>query len=669
MGESVFPWWSLKARVITVSVAILLFSVGAASFTASRVLRDELVELVGQQQRSTVAVLAATTASEVRFRLAALEQTAARLALGELADIAAAQRSIETDRLALQLFNQGLFVTRTDGVAVASVPVAAGRLGQSFHDSDYVAAALDRGEPQVGRPGRLVPQGAPEVAMAVAIRSTSGRVIGVLAGVTDLARPNFLDAIVSRPYGNTGGFFVVAPGHRLIVTGTDKTRVFEALPAAGKSTAIDRIVAGHEGTLMLINARGEEVLNSGRHVAQAGWDVVASLPTREAFAPVRRMQRNLLGATAVLVLLCAALGTWLLRRELAPMHRAAQSLMRQAQGSQAPQPLVIERHDEIGTLIAGFNGLLDTLHQKEHDLRLSHSAFKAISEAVVMTGPDGAVIATNEAHELITGYLDSDMVGRNCRQLQGALTDADTVSQMHKAVASGAPFHGEVLNYRKDGSAFWNELSISPVHDIDGRLTHFVGVTRDITQRRSTQEQMARLAFIDVLTQLPNRRLLDDRLSQALAASERSGLYGAAMFVDLDRFKPLNDTHGHGMGDVVLVEVAHRLRDCVRATDTVARIGGDEFVVLLGDLAPDAPQALSLAMVVAEKIRSSLELPDVQPPVAGPAALHRCTVSVGVTLFRGQELHSGDTLRRADTAMYRAKQAGGNGVRFHSTES
>lgn len=657
--------WSLKTRMIAMSTAILFTCIAVASLAASQVLRSELVELVGQQQRSTVTALADTAQREVRTRLDALEQSAARLGAVDSADVGAIQRLVSGDQSAGLMFNGGVFATGPSGIVIAATSGAKGRIGKDYRGQDAVATALASGATQIMR---LTPQGregAAEIAMAVPVRTTQG----VLVGVTDLAVPNFLDAIVSRPPGEAGGFFVVAPRQRLIITSTDKSRVLESLPPAGQNAVIDRIVAGYEGTVVLTNTRGVEVLNSGRHVPLVGWDIVASLPTREAYAPVRRMQQRLWATAAALLLLGAGLGAWLLRRELAPMQRAAQSLIRQSHSAQAAQALPVERHDEIGTLIEGVNHWLVILRQREQALRISDSALKAISEAVVITDPNGSVLSTNRAHEFITGYADADIVGRNCRVLQGPLTDADTVTQIRQAVARGGSFQGELLNYRKDGSSFWNELSVAPVLDESGCVTHFVGVTRDVTMRRSAQEQMAQLAFIDVLTQLPNRRLLDDRLAQAIAASERSALHGAVMFVDLDGFKPLNDTHGHAAGDLALVEVAQRLRASVRATDTVARIGGDEFVVVLGDLASDAERAHALALDVAEKMRSSLELPGWQLPDSATAAQRRCTVSVGVALFFGQTVGSGDILRRADAAMYRAKAAGGNAVQFHQAVS
>lgn len=657
--------WSLKTRVIAMSTAILFICIAVASLAASHVLRGELVELVGQQQRATVAVLADTTQREVRSRLDALEQSAARLGAVESGEAGALQSIVSSDRPAALVFNGGLFATGASGVVIAATAGASGHIGNDYRGQDAVAAVLASGQAQIMRLTPQVREGATEIAMAVPVRTAQGRVAGVLVGVTDLATANFLDAIVSRPYGQAGGFFIVAPRQRLIITSTDRSRVFESLPPAGQNAVIDRIVAGYEGTAVLTNERGVEVLDTGRRVPLTGWDIVASLPTQEAYAPVRRMQLQLWVTAAALLLMGAGLGAWLLRRELAPLQRAAQTLIRQSHSAQAAQALPVERHDEIGTLIDGVNHWLVVLRQRELALRISDSALKAISEAVVITDPSGSVMSTNRAHEAITGYADADIVGRNCRVLQGPLTDADTVAQIRQAVATGGSFQGEVLNYRKDGSSFWNELSIAPVLDDSGRVTHFVGVTRDVTQRRSTHEQLAQLAFIDVLTQLPNRRLLDDRLAQAIAASERSGLHGAVMFVDLDGFKPLNDTHGHAAGDLTLVEVAQRLRASVRATDTVARIGGDEFVVVLGDLASDAERAHALALDVAEKIRSSLDLPGWQLPDSATAVQRRCTVSVGVALFLGQTMGSGDILRRADAAMYRAKASGGNSVQFH----
>jgi diguanylate cyclase (GGDEF)-like protein len=190
-----------------------------------------------------------------------------------------------------------------------------------------------------------------------------------------------------------------------------------------------------------------------------------------------------------------------------------------------------------------------------------------------------------------------------------------------------------------------------------------------VDRNNALQEQIHQLAFFDPLTQLPNRRLLDDRLGQALAASKRSGLYGALMFLDLDNFKPLNDTHGHVAGDLLLVEVARRLTAFVRETDTVARIGGDEFVVLLNELHADKTTSTEQTGAVAEKIRVALaepyQLSVTQPGEPVTAVEHHCSASIGVVLFVNHLSSKIDLLKWADAAMYQAKDAGRNVIRFY----
>ena len=202
---------------------------------------------------------------------------------------------------------------------------------------------------------------------------------------------------------------------------------------------------------------------------------------------------------------------------------------------------------------------------------------------------------------------------------------------------------------------------------------NLIGIVQDVTERKQMEEQVRQLAFYDTLTNLPNRRLLLERLNQAVLASKRNNLYGALLFLDLDNFKSLNDTHGHSMGDLLLIEVASRITGCVRATDTTARIGGDEFVVILNDLGGGKTEAISQAGHIAEKIRASLArpymLPVQQEGKVDNVIEHHCKSSIGATLFIGQKVGIDDILKFADFAMYQAKQDGGNLVRFYVAES
>ena len=247
--------------------------------------------------------------------------------------------------------------------------------------------------------------------------------------------------------------------------------------------------------------------------------------------------------------------------------------------------------------------------------------------------------------------------------LRGDYGDGDAEQQVRAIVERARNFQPHKMErVRPNGTA----LEIRGVPLPDGG---FVTTYMDITARKQAEEEIRTLAFYDALTRLPNRRLLRDRLGQAMASSRRSASHAALMFLDLDNFKPLNDTHGHGVGDMLLIEAANRLRDCVREMDTVSRFGGDEFVVLLSDLHEDRLQSGLMAESVARKIQASLAQPYRmairQDGLAERIVEHRCTASVGVALFLGTLTSQDDVLKWADAAMYRAKEDGRNLIRFH----
>ncbi|MDO8250591.1 MAG: PAS domain S-box protein [Rhodoferax sp.] len=226
--------------------------------------------------------------------------------------------------------------------------------------------------------------------------------------------------------------------------------------------------------------------------------------------------------------------------------------------------------------------------------------------------------------------------------------------------------------WRQDGTGFSVSMMVTPIVEDEQRVGAVV-VFQDITERKRAQAEIHQLAFHDALTLLPNRRLLNDRLVQAMAACARNRQYGALLFLDLDNFKPLNDVHGHDVGDLLLVEVARRLTACVRQIDTVARFGGDEFVVVLGELDAGLDAARLQAALVAGKIRHALaqpyDLTVAQDDGADTHVQHRCTSSIGVSMFPRQADAADDILKRADTAMYQAKASGRNAVRFHDPGS
>jgi len=310
--------------------------------------------------------------------------------------------------------------------------------------------------------------------------------------------------------------------------------------------------------------------------------------------------------------------------------------------------------------------------QVEEKLLISDIALKAISQGVIITNSDQSILSVNDAFVSITGYSQEEIVGQNCRFLQGPLSNPQVIDAMRLAIKNATDFSGEILNYRKDGTTFWNYLTISPVRDDLGKLAHFIGVTRDITENKLMEDQVRQLAFYDPLTKLANRRLLNDRLSQVMNSSKRSACYAALMFLDLDNFKPLNDTHGHVVGDLLLIDAAARVKSCVREVDTVARFGGDEFVVMLSELDVDKAASKLQALNIAEKIRAALFKPyllDINKDGEADATVeHHCSASIGVVVFLNHEGSQDELLEMADTAMYQAKEDGRNQIRFYAEE-
>ncbi|RZT06225.1 PAS domain S-box-containing protein/diguanylate cyclase (GGDEF) domain-containing protein [Duganella sp. CF402] len=310
----------------------------------------------------------------------------------------------------------------------------------------------------------------------------------------------------------------------------------------------------------------------------------------------------------------------------------------------------------------------ETMSLLNAELRLTSAAVARLNDMVLIAevdknaaSPDTAqhIIFVNEAFERRTGYRRDEVIGQNLRMLRGPATEQSVVDEIERHMARSQPVRAELLNYTKTGEPYWVETELVPFADEGGVNTHWVAVERDITERKKSQDDIHRLAFFDVLTGLPNRRLLMDRIDKLLASSERGATYSAVMFIDLDRFKTINDARGHAIGDALLCNAADRLSKLMRKADTVARIGGDEFVVLLGHLSHELPGATHAALTVAEKIRAAIGR-DFE--IEGQS--YNSTASIGVTMLPKTGQTAQDLLREADTAMYRAKSEGRNGIAF-----
>jgi diguanylate cyclase (GGDEF)-like protein/PAS domain S-box-containing protein len=340
-------------------------------------------------------------------------------------------------------------------------------------------------------------------------------------------------------------------------------------------------------------------------------------------------------------------------------------------------PLRDERDTIIGYLLIGtdntvrkqFEAEKELLGQRLRDQQFyTRSLLEANIDALMTTDPSGIITDVNRQMELLTSCTRDELIGapfKNYFTDPGRAEDAIKLALVKKKVTNY-----ELTARDREGKETVVSYNATTFYDRERRLQGVFAAARDITERKLAEKKILDLALHDALTHLPNRLLLVERLGLTMAANRRKVCYSALMFMDLDNFKPINDNYGHFVGDLLLIEVARRIKSCLRAVDLVSRFGGDEFVVILSEVGTKDVDSRAQSNKVAEKLRALLDEPYVlsfQPAGRSPITVeHHCTASIGVVVFKDQEGSQDDILKWADAAMYHAKVAGGNLIRYHA---
>jgi len=913
---------SIKTRVSLSIMAMVLTSLWSLSFYASVELKNDLRDGLSAQQFATVSVLAQQLETQLSERQTWLHMLANEISTQTQLNPLQLQSNLDRHTMLASKFNDGVVVLNSDGAVLADSTPGRQRAGLVLQELPSAHMALKEGRSSIGRVAQDRRTGAPTLDIAAPLRDANGQVVGAVIGLTNLNQPNPLASITSNRYGRTGGYLLVDPVQRRVIAATDTSRIMERLPDAGINPALDRFLDGYQGSLVLTNPKGQEVLASDKTVSSTGWIISAVLPTAEAFAPIQTMQQHMLLATLLLTVLAGGLTWWRIRHQLAPVLDTVRALGQRPPHTDAPITLPENAPGEIGELIHAFNTLLTTLAQRNQTLlakqdmlsrtealahlgswewdidtntiswspelfqffrldpargtpslkhlaalfvpqdasrlkealeRAQHyaipyelelrtlqrngsqryylargeaqrdahrvvrkllgslqdvteqrqiqetlqhsygalqavlqttldgfiradkqgrllqvnpaycamsgysqdellhmsildlevtdrqeeiaaqvvhlyqagrdqfetrhrrkdgtlwdvevsvttsaegggdrfafvrdiserklaqlrlemaaSVFSQAHEGISITDIHGHILDVNDTFCQITGYSRAEVIGKHTRLLKSDRQDSSFYTAMWKALLVNGHWSGEIWNSRKNGDIYPVLLTISAVRDERGVTRQYVALFSDISARKANEDRVRQLAFFDPLTELPNRRLLSDRLAQVLLTNKRSGHFGALLFLDLDNFKPLNDTHGHAIGDLLLMEVARRLKANVREVDTVARLGGDEFVVLLSKLDLTLDESQTQAIAIADKIRLAIarvyQLSRHSDPTgtAQPLVEHHCTASIGVAVFDPSQTDQEEILHQADEAMYRAKEIGRNQVVLHT---
>jgi diguanylate cyclase (GGDEF)-like protein/PAS domain S-box-containing protein len=348
---------------------------------------------------------------------------------------------------------------------------------------------------------------------------------------------------------------------------------------------------------------------------------------------------------------------FLTNRMTRPLNQLSASMGR-AKAGETDVRAVLAGPKDIADMAYAFNSMMEVLEEREAALSVAAIAFE-IEEGMIVTDQDEMIIRVNRVFTNLSGYSPEEAIGKNLSMLKSDREDPEFYPRMREILHRDNYWQGEIWNRRKNGEVYPEWLTITAVVGKDGKITNYICASFDITERKQAEEKIHNLAFYDPLCQLPNRRLLFDRLHQAVTTSARNKTCAALLFIDLDNFKILNDTRGHDIGDLLLVEVGHRLRAGIRESDTLARLGGDEFVVLLEGLSQDRSDAAVQAREVGEKM-----LLDINQPYMLKGIEHYSTASIGISLFANYRQNLDDLLKQSDTAMYAAKKAGRNTLRF-----
>ena len=534
MNLRFFSPHSLKTRITLAALIVLILSTMLLGAYTSRTLREDLERELGAHQFATVSLLAEQVNDELQDRIRALEARAARIGLLMLANTAAAQQVLDDTVVLHQMFNAGLFITRTDGTVVADFPATASRIGLNVSERDYMVTALKDGKSSIGQPAVGKSLKTPMIPVAAPIRDGQGQVIGVLVGIVNLDKPNFLDKIISSPYGKSGGYLIADGPRRLNIVATDKTRTMTALPPEGVSPALDRFVAGFEGTQVYVGALGVEIMASVKAIPSAGWTLVANLPTAEAFAPIRHQQQSMVLAALLTTLLACGLIWWLtariVRQQLAPMLATTQALEDLARVGQTPKALRITSHDEVGQLIAGFNRLLRVFGQRQEKLEQSEARYRALMQSspiATLVHRAGEILLVNPAAISLFGAPDAaNLMARGADELiHPDYLQEQALRAQQIAHGQGIKPLVEARFLKLDGTPFDVEVQSVQI-EYEGEPAIFVTIN-DTTTRKQAEHLHVALAESQVRDTLrtQHERALNDSL-HAMTEAQRIGRVG-----------------------------------------------------------------------------------------------------------------------------------------------
>ena len=655
---------SLATRASLATSVVFLAGVAVMASVSMTTFDNQLTTVLSSEQDLLVGRIAENVDYRLELLQNALRDSAANIDEHDLADLRSAREALERNDGLASVFDRSVFLFSDKGVLLSERPFRPDRIGNDATWRPYIRDTLQTRRPVISAPFKTnAGDDNFVVVLTMPILSRDGKLIGLLTGSLGLTRPEMLGSIAKTRIGQTGYVSIVTSDGKLIIN-PDARRLSKPLYAPGANAVFDRALKGFEGTAASIDEGGREAFVSYHRIKTSGWIVAAVYPKDEAYDYIQHLVRNFL-----LALAAAALGIlfaiwWLTRYLTQPLIALSRHITAYSatDGRIAPLPGGVGGGSgEVHALTSAFNALTRRLNEREESLISTMRQYQLITESstdlITRHARDGTIVFASPASRKVLGVDAPALLGTNVAEL----VHPEDLDRMRAAFDSAASGRAELtVAYRARHASdeyVWLESALRSLamgDKDDGVLC----LSRNIDERKRMEDKLHQEARIDQLTRLPNRLLLDERLTEAMARCYREGSLLAVLLIDLDRFKDINDTLGHHSGDELLAAVSARFAACTRRGDTIARWGGDEFVVVLPGLPhPDAARA------AAERYIKALK-----QPFAHKDQLLHVAASIGISIAGDGAAATETLLANADVAMYRAKRRGGGASVTYATE-
>lgn len=639
----------LSTRISVVTSVLFLVGILMVGVISLNGFKSQLKDVLVDQQNTLLQRIADNLDQKLVMLQRGLVLSARTVRPQDLATPDDAQKFLDTNTGLHAMFERSIFLFSPEGRLIAEHPYRPARRGQDFSFRGYIRETVRRQEPFISEPFTTTKDDRDTVLMLTApVFSSDGKLIAILTGSLGLTNPGMLGNISKTVVGKTG-YLYLATSDGMLIMHPDKTRLSQPAFEAGKFGLYEQALKGYEGTAEAVEPDGSDVLTSFRKIPSAGWILAARYPVSEAFSPFHRMIWTF---AQLLIAACAlVLGAvwWVTRAQLKPLE----SLTRQIKGNSASGGQVavvaVNATGEIGDLEREFNGLVERLLDRETTLLETTRRYQLITEhstdLITKVKADGVITYSSPVVSSLLGLSPDEVLGHAVSEFIHPKDRRLLKQTLDEAVKDGEQ---KVLSYRmrrSDHRYVWFETTLRLMPTNEKEFCEVLCISRDVTERRDMESHLHDLARRDALTSLPNRLMLEERIEKALYDATRESLIVAIMMIDLDRFKTINDTLGHGAGDSILKQAAARLQRCIRPSDTVSRWGGDEFVILLSGL-----RSIEIATEIADRCLKTL-----RAPFLYEGQELNLSGSIGISVFPNAGNEPEVLIQNADTAMYRAK--------------